>query len=95
MANVTIQDKPKSAPKPTVDNFSGEDTEVVLTLSMEEALTLHALVGCPLGSSRTTARKHSDAIYYALEDGGVDSDAYPDFLELSTPEWPKFPEPRG
>lgn len=46
-------------------------TAYTLTLSQDEAEALQALTGYVTGSSSTSPRKHTDAVYSALERAGV------------------------
>jgi len=48
---------------------------VTLTLTSLEARALHALVGSVTGSSERSPRKHTDAIWAALGEAGVESRA--------------------
>ncbi|MGW1673273.1 hypothetical protein [Streptomyces sp. NPDC002324] len=50
---------------------------ITLTLSIEEAEALQALVGRVSGSTYASPRKHTDAIYIALDRAGVSTYAKP------------------
>lgn len=55
-------------------------TTVTLELTEQEALVVHALCGLVGGSATDTNRKHSSAVYKALQAAGVDS--YPSRVSL-------------
>ncbi|MFE6226880.1 hypothetical protein [Streptomyces sp. NPDC057854] len=44
---------------------------VTLTLTIEEAEALHAVVGSISGNTKASPRKHTDGIYYALQRAGI------------------------
>lgn len=56
---------------------------VTLTLTIEEAEALHAVVGSISGDAKSSPRKHTDGLYYALKRAGISTTDKPILTQIS------------